>query len=171
MIQINENLALDNFEDGQTRPDKKEGYSYFPICDLPKMNLENGANYTVSFNLTQSSKGCGEFNAGPLSKPSVEKSGRVLMDFTRYKVRKRSYFSFKYNKDTQSSIAVYTDLVSRMAGVGGTIKNVKIEKGDQMTPYLPHKSNVKAENQAIFPIGGGIKTSTLYSPRLGVRVC
>ena len=34
------------------------------------------------------------------------------------------------------------------------ITELKLEKGDRMTPYLPHKSNVKSENQAIFVAGG-----------------
>ena len=33
--------------------------------------------------------------------------------------------------------------------------NENLSTKDKMTPFLPHKSKVKADNQAIFPIGGG----------------
>lgn len=165
---INENLALNNFKDGETKEDTDRGYTYFLIADLPDLNLNDGDTYTVSFNLEQSAKGCGQFNAGPLSIPNKERPQRYLMSKTNYEVKDRSYFSFIYSEDTQSSIVVYTDLVSRNAGVGGTIKNVKIEKGDKMTPYIPSKNSIETAKRQYFIGGGTTKKSFLSDKRRGV---
>ena len=149
---INENLALNNFEDGQVIKDMEDGYKFFDIGNLSDLDLIDGETYTVSFVLEQTEKGCGKFNAGPLSF-----APKTLLDRTNYEIKDRSSFKFVYDQNKHSSLAVYTDLVSRSAGVGGTIKNVKIEKGDEATPYIPSKNNIDPSKQAIFKAGGGIQ--------------
>lgn len=146
---INENLALYNFESGETLEDKDSGYTYFDLGKLSELDLEDGETYTISFNLKQSAKGCGQFNAGPLSF-----TPKILLDRTPYEINDRSSFKFVYDQSKHSSLAVYTDLVSRAAGVGGTIKYVKIEKGDKMTPYIPNENAVETAKRQYF-IGGG----------------
>lgn len=146
---INENLAIKNYESGATLSDKTDGYQYFEIAKLSNLDLVDGKTYTVSFVMEQSKKGCGEFNAGPLSYPPT-----ALMDHTKYEIKDRSSFKFTYNKSTQESIAVYTDLVSRKAGVGATLKYVKIEEGDKVTPYIPSKNSLDTSKQAVFLAGG-----------------
>ena len=147
---INENLYTGNNE----MEIKKEnigshGYSNFDIYFYDITNLINGQNYTVSLEIMQDENGCGKINAGPILKRGS------LGDFTEHViVDNKVHFTFTYNKDDQSRIGIYTDLVREKNFVGAVIKNIKIEKGDRVTPYLPHKSKVKADNQAIFPIGG-----------------
>ena len=48
------------------------------------------------------------------------------------------------------------------------VKEIKLEIGENPTPFIPNKEDVKAENQAVFPIGGGITKSTLYSGYKGL---
>lgn len=126
------------------------GYANFNIYFDNITNLINGQNYTVSLEIIQDENGCGKINAGPILKRGS------IGDYTEYViVDNKVNFTFTYNEDNQSRIGIYTDVFAKRNFVGAVIKNIKIEKGDQVTPYLPHKTNVKAENQAIFPIGGG----------------
>lgn len=73
-------------------------------------------------------------------------------------------------KDKNTHIYLYLGVAGSTKGTY-KLNQEKLENGDQMTLYLPHKSNVKAENQAIFPSGGGITKSTLYRGYKGVSLC
>ena len=53
----------------------------------------------------------------------------------------------------------------------GYIYALGIYKDSFSEVYMPNKSNVKPRNQAIFPIGGGTRKCSLYSPRLEDGVC
>ena len=74
---------------------------------------------------------------------------------SRFSTKKRNSFTFVFKKDVTTKIACYAGIHGSTSSISAEYTNIKLEKGDQMTPYLPHKSKVKAENQAIFPIGGG----------------
>ena len=148
---IKPNLAKDTFENGEIRKDTESGYSYFLIARLSDLDLEDGKTYIVSFVMEQSEKGCGKFNAGPLSHPPSS-----IMDRTQYPIKDRSSFKFTCDKSTQASIAVYTDLISRKAGVGATLKYVKIEEEGGDLVFTPNINNLEPSKQAIFVAGGGI---------------
>lgn len=150
-MNIKPNLAKDTYKNGAVREETNSGYSYFLIANLPDLNLVDGKTYTVSFVMKQSEKGCGKFNAGPLSHPP-----RVLMDRTEYEIKDRSSFKFTCDKSKQTSIAVYTDLVNRKAGVGATLKYVKIEEEGGELVYTPYINDLEPSKQAIFLAGGGI---------------
>ena len=149
---INENLANENYSDGITLKDKESGYQYFLIADLSDLDLEDGKTYTVSFVMEQSEKGCGKFNAGPLTPPPTK-----LLDKTTYEIKDRSSFKFTCDKSKQMSIAVYTDLVERKAGVGATLKYVKIEEEGGDLVYTPSMSSLEPSKQAVFVAGGTFK--------------
>lgn len=146
---IKPNLAKDTFENGEIRKDIESGYQYFSIANLSDLDLEDGKTYIVSFVMEQSEKGCGKFNAGPLSHPPS-----VLMDHTEYEIKDRSSFKFTCDKSKQKSIAVYTDLISRKAGVGATLKYVKIEEEGGDLVYIPSMSSLEPSKQAVFVAGG-----------------
>nr|DAX74890.1 MAG TPA: hypothetical protein [Caudoviricetes sp.] len=151
---INNNLAVNTFDNGVTASEKEDGYQYILVADFKKIELVDRETYTVSFNISQTKNGSGKYNAGPLSIPTPDKPEKYLMDRTSYVINSRSSFSFTYNKNTQSGIAVYTDLVLLRNGTGATIKNLKIERGDAATPYLPNKNSLTPSKQAIFKAGG-----------------
>lgn len=48
------------------------------------------------------------------------------------------------------------------------LKELKLEKGDNATPYIPNKNSVKADNQAVFLSGGGIRRSLSKIGKEGV---
>lgn len=81
---------------------------------------------------------------------------------TKLSTKKRSSLTFVYNNESTSRIACYAGIHGSTNGISAEYTKIKIEKGDQMTPYLPHKSNVSAVDQAIFPIGGGVSRSLPY---------
>ena len=149
---INPNLAKDTFENGRISKDKESGYDYFFIAYLSDLDLEDGKTYTVSFVMEQSEKGCGKFNAGPLSHPPS-----ALMDRTEYEIKDRSSFKFTYDKSTQFSIVVYTDLVNRKAGVGATLKYVKIEEEGGDLVYTPSINTLPEDKQPLLPPEGNYK--------------
>ena len=146
---IKPNLAKKTFKDGEVREEKDSGYSYFLISYLSDLDLEDGKTYTVSFVMKQSEKGCGKFNAGPISYPPS-----ILMDYTEYEIKDRSSFKFTCDKSKQMLIGVYTDLVSRKAGVGATIKYVKIEDEGGDLVYTPSMNSLEPSKQALFVAGG-----------------
>ena len=148
-MRIKPNLAKNTFKDGDVRKETDSGYSYFLIADLSDLDLEDGKTYIVSFVMKQSEKGCGKFNAGPLSFPPSK-----LMDYTEYEIKDRSSFKFTCDKSTQGGIAVYTDLVNRKAGVGATLKHVKIEEEGGDLVYTPNINNLEPSKQAVFVAGG-----------------
>ena len=148
-MRIKPNLAKNTFKNGHVRKETDSGYSYFLIADLHDLDLEDGKTYTVSFVMKQSEKGCGKFNAGPLSYPP-----RILLNQTAYEIKDRSSFKFTCDKSKQTSIAVYTDLVNRKAGVGATLKHVKIEEEGGDLVYTPSMSSLELSKQAVFVAGG-----------------
>ena len=149
---IKPNLAKDTFENGETRKDIESGYQSFYIATLSDLNLEDGKTYTVSFVMNQSKKGCGKFNAGPVSHPPS-----ALMDYTEYEIKNRSSFKFTYDKSKQASIVVYTDLVERKAGVGATLKYVKIEEEGGDLVYTPSINTLPEDKQPLLPPEGNYK--------------
>lgn len=53
-------------------------------------------------------------------------------------------------------------------GIMFSMREDKIEIGDDSTPYIPNKNDVEPENKAIFPIGGGIQGSVSTLGQEGV---
>lgn len=141
---INENLV--NIEDIVLKPINRS-YNFEPIF-LNKFGLINGEIYTISLDCIQTEKG----------------SGRFTFDLYDYNLNdlinqvgvfgKRNYMTFKYIEGQTYKINLYTDIDGKCTNIGAKFYNIKLEEGDQMTLHLPHKSKVKPENQAIFPIGG-----------------
>ena len=149
---IKPNLAKDTFENGQIKKDRESGFPYFLIAILSDLNLVDGKTYTVSFVMEQSEKGCGKFNAGPLTPPPTK-----LLDRTTYEIKDRSSFKFTCDKSTQWGIVVYTDLIERKAGVGATLKHVKIEEEGGDLVYTPSINTLPEDKQPLLPPEGEYK--------------
>ena len=141
MIQVKENL----YEGDKS----KVAYVNFAQCKIP--NLVIGETYTVSFVLKQKEGGSGKSTVCIFDKNTV---GRSFADVFSIGYNE---FSFKYS-DKTINIIMYPDIF----GQGGNGRksfydNITITKGSTGDVYMPHKSKVKPENQAIFPIGGGYR--------------
>lgn len=135
------------------------------ITYFDKLPVEEGEKYTLSFYGKQNEKGSGIY-----SLIFHRRAQGDQMISRRYSCNQRNSFTFVYTSE-MNRFNFYADIIGEEIGVSADFTMLKLENGDQMTLYLPHKSNVKAENQAIFPIGGGITKSTLYKGYKGVKVC
>lgn len=160
-MRINENLY--EGEQRLTFPRAKGNYNYNTILSNTDVDkLEENKKYTISIDVNQTDSGSGYVNFGRV------KDG-ALQDWTKKSVKDRLELTF--NKTENMRIVCYTDLAGKTEDVGAEVFNIKLEFGDATTQYIPHKSKAKAENQAIFPIGGGITKSFLYKGYKGVGLC
>ncbi len=147
MIQINDNLAhIKNFE--LTAISDRNRYERVTIPS----DLVQGKMYTISARVKQSSNG-----SGVITLRTYDEGVKIMIDEKHCKIDKdgKVFLTFVYDKDSTFWVLFYSDRAMETTGIGAFFDYIKLEEGDQMTPYLPYKTNVKAENQAIFPIGGG----------------
>ena len=138
MIQVKENLY-----EGENRV---ESYVNYTSIEIPK--LEIGETYTVSFVLKQKEGGSGKstvciFDENIYSRPF---RGEFKVGYNE--------FSFEYS-DKTVNLLLYPDVFGQHGnGRKSFYDNITITKGSAGDVYMPHKSKVKPDNQAIFPIGG-----------------
>lgn len=145
---INENLSTQD----KVILTAKDVDARFASVFIDNLGLVDGETYTFSGNLNLSE---GETSSVII----FDSNYKVQSGISTFSTKERSSFSFTYKDGVTSRIACYAGVHGSTSGISAYYTKIKIEKGDQMTPYLPHKSNVKAENQAIFLAGGGIPRS------------
>ena len=126
--------------------------------------LKENKEYTFSFNIKQT-VGSGKFTLGIYNKPHSKSAGRYV-----YNAGGRVSLVFTYRAGVSEKLLIYSDIAGQTNESRAEIKNIKLEEGKQMSEYIPHKEDVKADNQAIFPIGGGITKSSLYRGYKGVSL-
>lgn len=130
-----------------------DNFNYKQI-DIPT-NLKENQKYTLCFKLKQLN-GSGEFSIMLYNKENTKSAGGAKLQVDD----ERMYFNFVYRAGITEQILIYNDLSGQTRGVGLELKDIilvegQFERGVNEIVYLPHKKDVKAENQAIFPIGGG----------------
>lgn len=140
---INENLSTQD----KVILTAKDVDARFASVFIDNLGLVDGETYTFSGNLNLSE---GETSSVII----FDSNYKVQSGISTFSTKERSSFSFTYKDGVTSRIACYAGVHGSTSGISAYYTKIKIEKGDQMTPYLPHKSNVKAENQAIFLAGG-----------------
>ena len=118
---------------------------------INKLNLTDGMTYTISLDAKQIGEKTNGFtfnlyNVGP--KRVIAQTG--VFD-------KRNHMTFKYEEGKTHKINVYTGLLDVMTNSGAKFYNIKLEKGDKMTPYLPYVNSLDPSKQAIFVAGGTFK--------------
>lgn len=165
---VNENLSGQN----SIILDSKDSSFRFGAFFLSDLGLVEGETYTFSAELTLSE---GEEGTVIL----FDSDYKVNSKSTRLSTKERTSFTFVYKEGMTNKIACYAGVHGSTSGITARYTHIKLEKGDQMTPYLPHKSNVKVENQAIF-LGGGyskrfthskLKTSRNRPVKFGGALC
>ena len=157
---INENLSTQD----RIILDAKKLNFRFGECILTNLGLVDGETYTFSADLNLSE---GE----EASVIIFDSDYKTRIRISIFSTKGRNSFTFVYKEGVTSRLLCYAGIHGSTNGISAEYTNIKLEKGDQMTPYLPHKSKVKVDNQAIFPIGGGITKSTLYRGYKGVSLC
>ena len=142
---INENIC--NIED-IINP-KRYSAANFVAIYIDQLNLTDGESYTISLDCEQTGDKTDGFTFN-LYNYNLKKLINQVGVFN-----KRNHMTFKYEEGETYKVNLYTGIIGEYTESGANFYNIKLEEGDQMTPYLPHKSKVKSDNQAIFPIGGG----------------
>lgn len=148
MIQVKENLF-----NGEEKVSVIAPRTYVAL-KIPE--LEIGETYTISFNLSQNEYGSGKSTVTIFDKTITKRTYRGLADIGYNEI------SFVYGEDTNRLLLYVDDFDAEKDDRRLSIyRNIMINRGGSGL-YIPHKSKVKAENQAIFPIGGGIMKSSPY---------
>ena len=153
---INENLLLGyggtHIVEAKNTGAALDNFNYEQI-DLPT-NLKENQEYTLCFKLKQFN-GSGEFSIKLYNNEHTKLAGETNLQVDD----KRMYFNFVYRAGITEHILIYNDISGQTRGVGLELKDIILvegyfERGVNEIVYLPHKQDVKPDNQAIFPIGG-----------------
>ena len=141
MIQVKENLFNDK--------EKVRVSDTYAATKIPE--LEIGETYTISFNLSQNEYGSGKSTVTIFDERNTKRTYAGLADIGYNEI------SFVYGEDTNRLLLYNDDFNAGKDDRRLSIyRNIMINRGGSGL-YIPHKSKVKAENQAIFPIGGGYR--------------
>lgn len=143
---INENLTTQD----KIILDAKDVDFRFSSVFVENVGLVDGVTYTFSANLKLSK---GESASIIL----FDSDYKIQSGTTTFTTEERNSFTFTYKEGVTSRLACYAGIGGSTGGISAEYTNIKLEKGDQMTPYLPHKSKVKSDKQAIFVAGGVFK--------------
>lgn len=123
--------------------------NYYWSFDIPT-DLEEGQTYTVSADVEQTAGG-----SGIITIRTYDSSFEVMNSAKQCEiVGGKVYASFVYGKIKSAKLLLYTDQAGQTVGIGATFKNIKLEKGDTMTTYLPNENSLSADKQAILTKGG-----------------
>lgn len=145
---INENLILTEDKPYYIKPDDNR-YKYIKI-NLPT-NLNENEMYTFSLDVSQIN------GSGQLSIIIFNKDNTLGYKTLIAKNNTRNSLSFEYIPKKTVNILVYSDIAGKTQFVGAKIRNIKIERGDKATPYIPNKNIVDPSKQAIFKAGGAFQ--------------
>ena len=143
---INENLSTQD----KNILTAKDIDARFAAVFIDNLGLVDGETYTFSGNLNLSE---GETSSVIL----FDSNYKVRSGNSTFTTKKRNGFTFTYKEGVTSRIACYAGVHGSTSGISAEYTKIKIEKGDQMTPYLPHKSKLESDKQAIFPPEGDYK--------------
>ena len=149
---INENLAyIKNFE--LTAINDRNRYRRI---ELP-IYLVAGRKYTISARVKQDPNG-----SGVITLRTYDETMTNIKDEKHCKIDDdgRVFLTFIYDEVSTFYFLFYTDRAKETTGIGASFDYVKLEKGEQMTPFLPHKENLPKDNQPLLPPEGNYKEIT-----------
>ena len=122
----------------------------FEAVFIDNLGLVDGETCTFSSNLNLSE---GETSSVIL----YDSNYKVLSGTSTFTTKERNSFTFTYKEGVTSRIACYAGVHGSTSGISADYTKIKLEKGKEMTPYLPHKSKLESDKQAIFPPEGEYK--------------
>ena len=173
MIQVRENLLKGNsgtYKITARNTGEPVDNNQFKVVVIPT-ELREDQEYTFCLRAKQYG-GSGKFSTRVTNLNYTSFPFEASLQANEEKV----YFNFIYRPGITKKLLVYSDIHGNTRGVGMDFKDIILveghfERGVNEIVYLPHKEDVKSENQAIFPVGGGITKSTLYRGYKGVSLC
>lgn len=139
---VNENLYSGN--DIYVPPNNIK-YQFIPV-DFG-IDFEVGKSYTISCEVSVSEGESCELRI-------YNENYREVLFSKRFIVDSREFMTFKFDDSNKYRAAFYAGIAGKTINIKAYYKKIKIEPGDQMTPYIPNKNSVKADNQAVFLSGG-----------------
>lgn len=145
---INENLISTEDNPYYIKPEDHR-YKYKQI-NLPT-NLNENDVYTFSVDVSQTN------GSGELSMIIFNKDHSLTYKTIIGKNNTRNSFSFEYMQDRTAHILLYSDIAGKTQFVGATFRNIKLEKGNKATPYIPNKNTLDPSKQALLPPEGDYK--------------
>lgn len=143
---VNENLST---EDKIILTPKEIDNRFLSVL-IDNFGLVDGETYTFSSNLNLSE---GETSSVFL----FDSDYKIPSGTYTFTVQKRNSFTFTYKEGVTSRVACYAGVKGSTSMISADYTEIKIEKGDQMTPYLPHKDNLPKDKQPLLPPEGDYK--------------
>ena len=153
---INENLSTQD----KIILTAKDVDARFASVFIDNLGLVDGETYTFSGNLNLSE---GETSSVIL----FDSNYKVQSGISTFSTKERSSFSFTYRDGVTSRIACYAGVHGSTSGISARYTNIKLEKGEEKTLYIPNKNTLETAKRPYF-IGGGYVQRGLSSRLEGV---
>ena len=148
MMQVKENLCEVNKI--VIEPENK-AYNSRKI-DIPD-GLIDGEYYTFSAKVNQSDNGSGKCGL-IIRKVGLPNSYRAILPIENF------VFRFKYDKERQAEILIYSDVQEKTHNIGAEFYNISIVKGEAPDLYLPNINTLPKEKRGFLPPEGHYKEIT-----------
>ena len=143
---VNENLSTQD----KIILSPKDVSARFASVFIDNLGLVDGETYTFSSNLNLSE---GETSSVIL----FDSEYKIQSGTSTFTAQERNDFTFTYKEGVTSRLACYAGVAGSTNGISASYTEIKLEPGDQMTPYLPHKSNLPKDKQPLLPPEGDYK--------------
>lgn len=141
---INENLYTGPRKVEIKALDNNANYQEVIIPD----GLIDGERYTISADISQKN------GKGVISYVIFDKDIRLRGEFVHAKINGKTPFTFNYKSELTHKILLYSGQAGNTRGISTIYSNIKIEKGEEATPYIPSKNSLDPSKQSVFKAGG-----------------
>jgi len=130
----------------------------YQAIELPT-NLVEADTYTVSAEVEQTSNG-----TGSVTLRTYDGDIKTIHDSKICDIGEdgRVHLSFEYHSNKTVNFLFYTDVAKMTDYIGADYFNIKLEKGDKATPYIPHENSIETAKRQYF-IGGGTSRKYILS--------
>ena len=143
---INQNLTMHD----KIILSAKDVAARFEAVFIDNLGLVDGQTYTFSANVNLSE---GETASTIL----FDSDYKIQSGTATFTTKERNSFTFTNKEGVTSRVVCYAGVSGSTNGISAEYTNIKLEKGEQMTPFLPHKDNLPEEKQPFLPPEGNYK--------------